>query len=1619
MKMHNNLLKRTISLVLCLSMLLSWAVFGVSAEEDYSGELLVNPGFETGNTNGWSFYGGGKQTNNPHKPSTYGFYLNANPAYYVKQAITAPYTGLYKGSVYINLAGTGATFGIREVGGKTLMQMDLPTGLTYASPQVLDPVLVTQGTQLEIYVTGNTSWVNGDDFSLTYDFSNVFQNLLYGQDLSEEMSIRAPWAGPYILTATVTAGEEDAVVALGEHTVTVAAGETKEVEIVSDEMELNEIIKVSIGGTVSDAQLVFDVSSIPNEAPTADDVKASGILFAKEQLTGSYSFSDPDEDQKEGSSTYRWLQADTADGEFEPIEGAVGANYILTDEQNEKYIQFEVTPVDSYGKAGESICSEAVGPVRINYVGNPGMEQENNGSSLGWSGENGGGVYNKQTHSGGCYEGFKFGYIGAADADASVFYGLTVPITGKFTLQAYVKTTKEGGSLGVRFKGSKTAYAAVELPNTEGQFQQVTLRDIAIENDTDIEVYVAGASDSSAISADYFALWFQGADDMPTFTTLKSFEVEGAVVVNKNVDKKTIDVTVPYGTDLTAVTVNSVVSEGAQIVPASGSKVDFTDSVEFVITNGDQEAVWTVSVKEGRKVVTITSDNETLEDGFNWAANKTEQFVMTGKTGKVTPPSNYPHGYDDLNNVEYIPSYWAGYYNRTAFYARDFVHQAVGAQVVGLAEENFSMFKAYAESCTEEGGWWTQWALNFDGKTPYSADWWSATNFLHELPAQFELVEKAYQQYLWSGDDRYITDEALWDMYTHIMIDFVASHDSNGNGIAEAIDPEGFKSSVLMCSYNERSGRPLLESGDAFGAQYQATLAYAAMLKYRGEEEASAQWYEKAADMLNYFNNEWSIKTGDESGNYVHSVGKNGVQYNDFSKETSWFMPMKQLLQDNDRAQAYLTFIAEAVGDGIGDTAYSPANIEAWSYLPDVFFPYNRNEEAWKVMKYIYSIIDEPHEISSQGTNGDYPEISFTFVSSTIAGMMGVEPIAADHFVATASRLPEEVGYAKADYIQVGEHELSLEHDGLTKSVMTNTAEHDLTWEARFYGDYPCVKLDGKLLDAQQKQINGVTVSYVVVPVEANETVTATAIPAENVLEEMKLAAAQELEEAREAYDETLYAEAGITALDDALQTGLAAVEAAENKDAVVEAVEAAKKAMDAVAMDNKKLTKQAEVAKQAAEKAQAAAEEAQAKAEAAQAAADTARADAEVARNAALKAEENAGKDASAAADAKAAADAAQAKAETAQRAAETAQAEAEAAQDKAEIAQTAAEAAAKAAEENNAAAAAEAAQAAKEAANAAEEALKSATSATESAASAAESASFAAKAAESAKDAQIAQKAAEEAQAKAEQAQKAAEEAQKAAEKAALDGAKYQAALNLDTYVNLVDQSEYDAKQVEALAQIVSDAKAEIDEAETTEEIDTILSETKLAIYAMDDVCPSKSYTDVAKNAWYHDYVDFMVENGYMNGVSNTLFDADGSVTRAQLVTILYRVAGEPSVEGLNNPFTDVAEGKWYTDAILWAAENGIVKGVSATEFAPDKEITREQIVTIVYRYDGEVEVAEEHLSAFHDTDKIANFAKAAMNWAVAKEIMNGVTETTLAPDATATRAQICAIVMRYLEN
>ena len=548
-------------------------------------------------------------------------------------------------------------------------------------------------------------------------------------------------------------------------------------------------------------------------------------------------------------------------------------------------------------------------------------------------------------------------------------------------------------------------------------------------------------------------------------------------------------------------------------------------------------------------------------------------------------------------------------------------------------------------------------------------------------------------------------------------------------------------------------------------------------------------------------------------------------------------------------------------------------------------------------------------------------------------------------------------------------------------------------------------------------------------------------LAAEELYEELTASAAaiaqKAAEEARKAQEE---AEAAQKAAEEAVEAAKAAQEAAE--------AAAAKAGENNAAAEEAR--KAAETAQAAAEAAQAKAEEAQKKAEEAKAGADAAQkaaeennaaaaAEAAKAVSEAVKAAEEAGRSAQSAAQAaQSAAQAADSmlKAQEAQAAAEAAQAAAEAAKARAEEAQKKAEeAAASSAEDKEAAERAKVeAEAAKKAAEDAQKAAEEAKAAAELALEAAkksevEAAASAAEAAEYARQmAETYQKVVEikaelidylaEAQAAAEKAEaerKAAEEARKAAEEAALAASKYAASFEL---AQLLHESEtLTGHAREDYAKVIEDAKAAIEAAKTPEEVDEILAAAREALKTAG--CPSTNFTDVEENGWYHTGVDFMVKNGFMNGVADDAFDVDGNLTRAQLVTILYRIAGEPESTA-TNPFADVADGQWYTNAVIWAAENGIVKGVNTTTFAPNDQITREQIATILFRY-AKAEKVEGKLAGFPDAEKVSDYAADAMAWAVEQGLINGISEsdgkTYLAPQETATRAQIAVILMRYL--
>ena len=206
-------------------------------------------------------------------------------------------------------------------------------------------------------------------------------------------------------------------------------------------------------------------------------------------------------------------------------------------------------------------------------------------------------------------------------------------------------------------------------------------------------------------------------------------------------------------------------------------------------------------------------------------------------------------------------------------------------------------------------------------------------------------------------------------------------------------------------------------------------------------------------------------------------------------------------------------------------------------------------------------------------------------------------------------------------------------------------------------------------------------------------------------------------------------------------------------------------------------------------------------------------------------------------------------------------------------------------------------------------------------------------------------------------------------------------------------------------------------------TKKITSVKLDANTTVYAKWTEAPVSGlpFGDVKSADWFYNDVKYVYEKGMMSGTAADVFAPNATTTRAMIVTILYRLEGSPAVTG-TSAFVDVPAGQWYTDAVNWAAANQIVKGTSATTFAPNDSITREQMAAILYRYaqyKGYDVTKKADLSGYSDNGQVSAYAKDALAWANAAKLINGVTNTTLAPQGNATRAQVSAILHRFCDG
>ena len=203
---------------------------------------------------------------------------------------------------------------------------------------------------------------------------------------------------------------------------------------------------------------------------------------------------------------------------------------------------------------------------------------------------------------------------------------------------------------------------------------------------------------------------------------------------------------------------------------------------------------------------------------------------------------------------------------------------------------------------------------------------------------------------------------------------------------------------------------------------------------------------------------------------------------------------------------------------------------------------------------------------------------------------------------------------------------------------------------------------------------------------------------------------------------------------------------------------------------------------------------------------------------------------------------------------------------------------------------------------------------------------------------------------------------------------------------------------------------------------DFDTAVTEsfTLYAKWVETPVFGASTFADVAEGDWYYDAVRYVYEKGLMQGTDKG-FEPNADVTRAMVVTLLYRLEGGEA-DSADTRFADVADGKWYAAAVAWAAKNGIVKGIDDAHFAPNERMTREQLAVVLCRYaafKGYAVSARADLSAFADKTSVSDWALDALSFANAVGLVKGTSDTDLSPQGAATRAQIAVIFMRFCEN
>jgi len=454
--------------------------------------------------------------------------------------------------------------------------------------------------------------------------------------------------------------------------------------------------------------------------------------------------------------------------------------------------------------------------------------------------------------------------------------------------------------------------------------------------------------------------------------------------------------------------------------------------------------------------IEFESSNTTLVDGFRWAKRQALAYARTdGSIG---------------------PWYEASLAGRNAFCMRDVSHQSTGAQFLGLGPRTLNMLRRFAANISAAKKWCTWWEITRDNQ-PAPADYNHDHDFWYDLPANFDVVDACYRQWLWSRDSAYL-DHVFLNFYRHTVTDYVAAWSHGNDGLLEHMPSDGH---MGIGTYDEDLQDEVLVGSDLIAAQYAAYRRYAAIAHFRGEADVAAEFDRKADRLKELYNSEW----WDSAHNcYFGALGEDGKFHSDMKegggRGTLEFPLYYELTAPGPRIEASLKILEQRLAADLSAAQEATSGVEGRSYMADIFYMYGRSSSGYSALM---AMMDPALK------RREYPEVSYTAIGNLGSGLMGIRPSLQPSVIETFPQLTADTNWAALHHIPTGENTISVKHVATGKTEITNQTGPELTWHAGFPVKREALTVNGKKAQAQSRmRMGGVAESYCEIPVKAGET---------------------------------------------------------------------------------------------------------------------------------------------------------------------------------------------------------------------------------------------------------------------------------------------------------------------------------------------------------------------------------------------------------------------------------------------------------------------------------------------------------------------------------------------------